>query len=68
MLKRVDVAVYNVIKDTMNNFKGGIHLFGLRITELVLQITIDAWSPRKWNPLLQYRQKIIDGDLIVAEK
>lgn len=72
MLKRVDVAVYNVIKDTHeNNFKGGIHLFGLENNGV--GFAVDQYNRRlvtkKMESIVnQYRQKIIDGDLIVADK
>jgi len=64
--------VYNVIKDTHeNNFKGGIHLFGLENNGV--GFAVDQYNRRlvtkKMESIVnQYRQKIIDGDLIVADK
>jgi basic membrane protein A and related proteins len=70
MIKRVDTAVYNMIKSaTDGTFEGGNLVFDLKSdgisystsnTELMTQDIIDTVN--------EYKQKIIDGDIVPPEK
>ncbi|MBU2510382.1 BMP family ABC transporter substrate-binding protein [bacterium] len=72
MLKRVDVSVYETIKKVKDgNLSGGIQIFGLENNGV--GFAIDKFNQRLVNKKMakvvnQFRQKIIDGEIIVPDK
>ncbi|MCP4298814.1 MAG: BMP family ABC transporter substrate-binding protein [Proteobacteria bacterium] len=72
MLKRVDVAVYETIKKVSdNNFQSGLNVFDL--SNNGVGYAFDSNNRRLINKKMKrvietFRQKIINGDLIVKDK
>ncbi|MBI3648744.1 MAG: BMP family ABC transporter substrate-binding protein [Actinobacteria bacterium] len=70
MLKRVDTAVYNAIKDTVaGTFKGGAQVFGLAENGVDFATSNpDALTQDIVDQLNALKQKIISGDIVVSDK
>ncbi len=70
MVKRVDNAVYQIVKDRVaNQFAGGIHVYGLEnegIGYAVDQYNKDLIPPATIRAVDQARKKIIDGQIKVT--
>ena len=70
MVKRVDNAVYQIVKDRVGNqFAGGIHVYGLEnegIGYAVDQYNKDLIPPATIRAVDQARKKIIDGQIKVT--
>jgi len=67
MMKRVDVAVYETIKDTMEgNFKSGLDIFGLKEDGVGLSPTTDKNTPQEViDQANALGEKIIAGEIVV---
>lgn len=71
MLKRVDVAVFDAIKKvTEGNLEGGIYVYGLDNNGV--GYAYDKYNQRLINNKMRrvvetFRQKIIDGDIVVPQ-
>lgn len=72
MLKRVDVAVYNVIRQVVDSkFKGGSYTFGLR--ERGVDFALDQYNrPIITNDMViateEYKNKIVNKQIVVNSK
>jgi len=70
MVKRVDNAVYQIVKDRVaNQFAGGIHVYGLEnegIGYAVDEYNKDLIPPATIRAVDQARKKIIDGQIKVT--
>ena len=70
MVKRVDNAVYQIVKDRVGNqFAGGIHVYGLEnegIGYAVDEYNKDLIPPATIRAVDQARKKIIDGQIKVT--
>jgi len=70
MVKRVDNAVYQIVKDRVaNQFAGGIHVYGLEnegIGYAVDEYNKDLMPPATIRAVDQARKKIIDGQIKVT--
>jgi len=71
MVKRVDVAVYNIIKDVVDRkFQGGFHVFGLEsdgVGYVVDQYNKDLVSPEAIQAAEDAKKKIIAGQIKVTD-
>jgi basic membrane protein A len=71
MVKRVDNAVYNIIRDVVSgNFKGGFHVFGLEadgVGYVVDEYNKDLVSPAAIAAAEEARKKIIAGQITVTD-
>jgi basic membrane protein A len=71
MVKRVDVAVYNIIKDVVERkFQGGFHVFGLEsdgVGYVVDQYNKDLVSPEAIQAAEEAKKKIIAGQIKVTD-
>jgi basic membrane protein A and related proteins len=71
MVKRVDNAVYQIIKDLIaGQFKGGFHVYGLKedgVGYAMDQYNQSLISPEVIKQVEEARQKIIDGQIKVTD-
>src|SRR5207253_10327038 len=71
MVKRVDNAVYDIIRDVVRgNFKGGFHVFGLEsdgVGYVVDQYNKDLVSPEAIQAAEEAKKKIIAGQIKVTD-
>jgi basic membrane protein A len=71
MIKRVDNAVYQIVKDVVDGkFQGGIHVYGLEkdgVAYTVDQYNQDLISPEVRQEAEAARQKIINGEIKVTD-
>lgn len=71
MMKRVDLAVYNTIKEAKEgHFKGGVSTFGLK--DNGVELAFDSNNEKLWNPtqkkmLENIRQQILKGQVKVPD-
>lgn len=72
MVKRVDNAVYDIVKDVVNKqFKGGFHVFGLDtdgVGYVVDQFNQDLLSPETIKAAEEAKQKIIGKQITVKDR
>ena len=72
MVKRVDNAVYDIVKDVVGGkFAGGFHVFGLEsdgVGYVMDQYNKDLVSPEAIREAEEARQKIISGQIKVADR
>ena len=71
MVKRVDTAVYDIVKDVVEGkFAGGFHVFGLEsdgVGYVIDQHNRDLVSPDAIRDAEEARRKIIAGEIIVTD-
>jgi len=71
MVKRCNIAVYNVIKEVVDGkFKGGVKNFGVResgVDTTEFKYTKDKISPEYLKRLEEIKQEIISGKIIVTD-
>jgi len=71
MIKRVDTAVYNIVKEVAaGNFKGGFHVFGLEsdaVGYAMDEFNKDLVSPQALAAAEAARRKIIAGQIKVVD-
>ncbi|MCS6886366.1 MAG: BMP family ABC transporter substrate-binding protein [Acidobacteriota bacterium] len=71
MIKRVDVAVYNTVKEVVQGrFKGGVHLYGLEndgVGFALDQYNKHLISDELLAELEQAKQKIVSGEIKVTD-
>ena len=71
MVKRVDNAVYDIVKDVVDGqFKGGVHVFGLDsdgVGYVVDQYNRDLVTPEAIRAVEDARKKIISGEIKVTD-
>ena len=71
MVKRVDEAVYQIVRDRVNNnFQGGIHLYGLEnngVGYALDQYNKNLIAPDVLREVEEARQKIINGQIHVTD-
>src|SRR3979490_1510377 len=71
MVKRVDNAVYDIVKDvTSGKFKGGFHIFGLEsdgVGYVIDQYNKDLVSPEAIQAAEEAKKKIIAGQIKVTD-
>src|SRR5207302_4132558 len=71
MVKRVDNAVYDIVKDvTSGKFKGGFHVFGLEsdgVGYVIDQYNKDLVSPEAIAAAEEAKKKIIAGQIKVTD-
>jgi basic membrane protein A len=72
MVKRVDNAVYDIVKDVVEGkFAGGFHVFGLEsdgVGYVMDQYNKDLVSPEAIKEAEEARQKIITGQIKVTDR
>jgi basic membrane protein A and related proteins len=72
MIKRVDNAVYDIVKDIVNHkFQGGFHVFGLEsagVGYVMDQNNKDLVSPEAIKEAEDAKQKIVTGQVKVVDK
>jgi len=72
MIKRVDNAVYDIVKDVVNRkFQGGFHVFGLEsagVGYVMDQNNKDLVSPEAIKEAEDAKQKIVTGQVKVVDK
>jgi len=72
MVKRVDNAVYDIVKDVVNhNFAGGFHVFGLDsagVGYVVDQYNKDFVSPEAIKEAEDAKQKIVNKQITVIDR
>ncbi|HXT63593.1 MAG TPA: BMP family ABC transporter substrate-binding protein [Pyrinomonadaceae bacterium] len=72
MVKRVDNAVYDIVKDVVNhNFKGGFHVFGLDsagVGYVIDQNNKDIVSPEAIKEAEDAKQKIVGKQITVIDR
>jgi basic membrane protein A len=72
MMKRVDVVVYNTIKDVVEGrFTGGIHLFGLEndgVGYALDEYNRSLVSPEVIQKVEEAKKKIISGEIKVTDR
>ena len=72
MVKRVDNAVYDIVKEVVNgNFKGGFHVFGLDsagVGYVIDQYNKDLVSPEAITEAEAAKQKIVAGEIKVIDR
>lgn len=72
MIKRVDNAVYDIVKTVVaRNFKGGFHVFGLEsdgVGYVVDQYNKELVSPEVMKEADDAKQKIINGQIKVVDR
>lgn len=72
MIKRVDNAVYDIVKEVVNhNFKGGFHVFGLEsagVGYVVDQYNKDLVSAEAIKEAEEAKQKIVAGQIKVIDR
>jgi basic membrane protein A len=71
MIKRVDNAVYDIVKEVVDGkFKGGFHVFGLEsdgVGYVIDQYNRDIVSPEALRAVEEARKKIIAGEIKVTD-
>jgi basic membrane protein A len=71
MVKRVDNAVYDIVKDLVDGrFTGGFHVFGLEsegVGYVIDQYNRDLVSPDAIHTAEEARKRIISGDIKVTD-
>jgi basic membrane protein A len=71
MVKRVDNAVYDIVKDVVNRkFQAGFHVFGLEsegVGYVIDQYNKDLVSPEAINAVEEAKKKIIAGQIKVTD-
>ena len=71
MIKRVDTAVYDIVKDTVEGkFAGGFHVFGLEsdgVGYVIDRFNRDLVSPEAIRDAEEARRKIIAGEIKVTD-
>jgi len=71
MVKRVDNAVYDIVRDVVSgNFKGGFHVFGLEsegVGYVVDEFNKDLLSPEAIAAAEEAKKKIIGGQITVTD-
>ena len=71
MVKRVDNAVYDIVKEVVEGkFTGGFHVFGLEsngIGYVIDQYNRDLVSPEAIREVEEARKKIISGEITVTD-
>jgi basic membrane protein A and related proteins len=71
MVKRVDTAVYDIVKDVVEGkFAGGFHVFGLEsdgVGYVIDQHNRDLVSPEAIRDAEEARRKIIAGEITVTD-
>ena len=71
MVKRVDNAVYDVVKEVINdNFKGGFHVFGLDkngVAYAIDEYNKNLISEETIKRVEAAKQKIVDGEIKVTD-
>ncbi len=71
MIKRVDNAVYDIVKEVVDGkFKGGFHVFGLEsdgVGYVIDQYNRDIVSPEALRAVEDARKKIIAGEIKVTD-
>jgi basic membrane protein A len=71
MVKRVDNAVYQIVKDKIENrFQGGVHVYGLEndgVGYALDQYNKDLLSPQVIQEVESSKQKIIGGQIKVTD-
>jgi len=71
MMKRVDVAVYNIVKDVVDGkFAGGFHVFGLEsdgVGYVIDQHNRDLVPPDAIRDAEEAKRKIIAGEITVTD-
>ena len=72
MVKRVDNAVYDIVKDVVNHkFQGGFHVFGLEsagVGYVVDQYNRDLVSPEAIKEAEEAKQKIVSSQIKVIDR
>ncbi|HYW74731.1 MAG TPA: BMP family ABC transporter substrate-binding protein [Pyrinomonadaceae bacterium] len=72
MVKRVDNAVYDIVKDVVNHqFKGGFHVFGLDsegVGYVIDQNNQSLITPQMKQAADDARQKIVGGEIKVVDR
>jgi basic membrane protein A len=71
MIKRVDTAVYDIVKDVVDGtFAGGFHVFGLEsdgVGYVIDQYNKDLVSADALRVAEEARKKIIAGEITVTD-
>jgi basic membrane protein A len=71
MIKRVDTAVYDIVKDVVEGrFAGGFHVFGLQnngVGYVIDEYNRDLVSPDAVQLAEDARRKIIAGEIVVTD-
>jgi basic membrane protein A len=71
MVKRVDVSVYSIIKDTVEgNFEGGTHVYGLEVDGVGYALdehNRDLIPPEVLREIERIKQDIINGSIQVTD-
>jgi basic membrane protein A len=72
MVKRVDNAVYDIVKDVVNhNFKGGFHVFGLDtegVGYVVDNYNQSLVTPQTMQAAEDAKKKIVAGEIKVVDR
>src|SRR5215471_11107226 len=72
MVKRVDNAVYDIVKDVVNNqFRGGLHVFGLDtegVGYVVDSNNQNLVSPQAIQAAEEAKKKIVAGEIKVVDR